>query len=103
MSLQPSRDSEMPVISQSGSMFMNASHFSIHGGTFIVVSTDEKEKIRKWLDAPDCATNFRVADDKRVEGTGEWILNHPEYVEWKQNPGILWIQGKAGSGKTILL
>ncbi|KAE9394234.1 hypothetical protein BT96DRAFT_196552 [Gymnopus androsaceus JB14] len=44
----------------------------------------------------------RVADDKRAEGTGEWILNHPEYVKWKQSSGALWIQGKAGSGKTIL-
>ncbi|KAE9389600.1 hypothetical protein BT96DRAFT_926465 [Gymnopus androsaceus JB14] len=102
MSLQPSRDSEMLAINQSGSMLPNASHFAIHGGTFTIVSTDEKEKIRKWLDAPDCATNFQVADDKRAEGTGEWILNHLEYVKWKQNSGKLWIQGKAGSGKTIL-
>ncbi|KIK51404.1 hypothetical protein GYMLUDRAFT_395054 [Collybiopsis luxurians FD-317 M1] len=97
------RDSEMTVIT-SGTMFPNASHFSIHGGTFTVVSNDEKEEIQKWLDAPDCTTNFQAAYDKRVEGTGQWILEHPEYIKWKQGPesNVLWIQGKAGSGKTIL-
>ncbi|KIK54268.1 hypothetical protein GYMLUDRAFT_48919 [Collybiopsis luxurians FD-317 M1] len=64
---------------------------------------DEKEKIQKWLNAPDCAMNFQAADDKRTEGTGQWILNDPEYIKWKQSPSTLWIQGKAGSGKTILL
>ncbi|KIK51048.1 hypothetical protein GYMLUDRAFT_252394 [Collybiopsis luxurians FD-317 M1] len=84
------------------SMFPNASHFTINNSTFTVVSNDEREKIQKWLNAPDCATNFQTADDKRTEGTGQWILDHPEYNEWKQSPSLLWIQGKAGSGKTIL-
>ncbi|KIK49912.1 hypothetical protein GYMLUDRAFT_253440 [Collybiopsis luxurians FD-317 M1] len=86
-----------------GSMFANTSRFSIHGGTFIVTSKDEREKIQKWLNAPNCATNFQTADDKRTEGTGQWILDHSEYKKWKQSPGLLWIQGKAGSGKTILI
>ncbi|KIK55286.1 hypothetical protein GYMLUDRAFT_248875 [Collybiopsis luxurians FD-317 M1] len=92
----------MTVVNASGSMFQNASNFAIHGGTFIVVSNDEKEKIHKWLNAPDCTINFQAADDKRTKGTGQWILNHPEYIKWKQSPSMLWIQGKAGSGKTIL-
>ncbi|KIK54248.1 hypothetical protein GYMLUDRAFT_916418 [Collybiopsis luxurians FD-317 M1] len=92
----------MTVVNASGSMFQNASNFAIHGGTFIVVSNDEKEKIHKWLNAPDCTINFQAADDKRTKGTGQWILNHPEYIKWKQSSSMLWIQGKAGSGKTIL-
>ncbi|KIK58830.1 hypothetical protein GYMLUDRAFT_140091, partial [Collybiopsis luxurians FD-317 M1] len=60
------------------------------------------EKILKWLNPPDCTINFQVADDKRTGGTGQWILDHPEYIKWKQSPNVLWIQGKAGSGKTIL-
>ncbi|KIK52293.1 hypothetical protein GYMLUDRAFT_969878 [Collybiopsis luxurians FD-317 M1] len=99
---QHTRDSEWTTIT-GGTMFPNASHFSIHGGTFIVVSNDEKEGIQKWLNAPDCTLNFQAADDKRTEGTGQWILNHSEYIKWKQSPSMLWIQGKAGSGKTILL
>ncbi|KIK54282.1 hypothetical protein GYMLUDRAFT_906042 [Collybiopsis luxurians FD-317 M1] len=75
-------------------MFPNASHFTINNSTFTVVSNDEKEKIQKWLNAPDCTINFQAADDKRTEGTGQWILDHPEYNEWKESPGLLWIQGK---------
>ena len=59
-----------------------------------MTANDEKEKIRKWLNAPDCTINMQVAADKRAEGTCQWILNHPAYVEWKQSPNILWIQGK---------
>ncbi|KAF9063540.1 ankyrin repeat-containing domain protein [Rhodocollybia butyracea] len=40
---------------------------------------------------------------KKTAGTGEWILSDSEYVEWHEGePGILWIQGKVGSGKTML-
>ncbi|KIK55236.1 hypothetical protein GYMLUDRAFT_878946 [Collybiopsis luxurians FD-317 M1] len=58
---------------------------------------DEKEKIKKWLNAPDCTMNYQAADDKRTEGTGQWILNDPEYIKWKQSPSMLWIQGKGMS------
>ena len=37
------------------------------------------------------------------EGTCEWIWEHPTFVEWKGlHHGILWIQGKPGSGKSTL-
>ncbi|KIK62150.1 hypothetical protein GYMLUDRAFT_552381 [Collybiopsis luxurians FD-317 M1] len=94
------QESEMTVAN--GSMFANASGFTVINSKFIVVSNDEKEKIQTWLNAPDCNINFQIADDKRTEGTGQWILNHPEYIKWKQGPSVLCIQGKAGSGKTIL-
>ncbi|KIK56235.1 hypothetical protein GYMLUDRAFT_821869 [Collybiopsis luxurians FD-317 M1] len=96
------RDKETRAIT-SGIMFQNASHFAIHGGRFTVVSSDEKEKIQKWLNAPDCTMDFQTAANKRAEGTGQWILERPMYIKWKQSPNLLWIQGKAGSGKTILM
>lgn len=38
-----------------------------------------------------------------AEGTNEWIWSHPEYQEWEsESSGILWIQGKPGSGKSVL-
>ncbi|KAE9408023.1 hypothetical protein BT96DRAFT_59180 [Gymnopus androsaceus JB14] len=67
------------------------------------VANDEEEKIRGWLNAPNCFINFTSAVDKKAEGTGEWILNHMQYIKWiEETGGILWIQGKAGSGKTVL-
>ncbi|KIK63517.1 hypothetical protein GYMLUDRAFT_41192, partial [Collybiopsis luxurians FD-317 M1] len=87
----------------SGNIFPNARHFAINGGQFTVINGgNEVRDIRDWLQAPDCSANRADATDKKTEGTGQWILNHPEYQKWKGKPSILWIQGKAGSGKTVL-
>ncbi|KAF8827068.1 hypothetical protein HHX47_DHR5000786, partial [Lentinula edodes] len=51
---------------------------------------------------PDCSANYVTAVNKKCPGTGEWIYELDEYKEWKAQPGVLWIQGQAGSGKTIL-
>ncbi|KAE9389011.1 hypothetical protein BT96DRAFT_414255 [Gymnopus androsaceus JB14] len=84
------------------SMFGNASHFEIHGSQFIVMSIDEEQKIQNWLNAPNCFFNYTSAVNKKTAGTGTWIMNHPKYIRWKCSPSLLWIQGKAGSGKTVL-
>ncbi|KIK56806.1 hypothetical protein GYMLUDRAFT_247584 [Collybiopsis luxurians FD-317 M1] len=83
-------------------MFSNAHSFTIKDSQFTVITRDEVREIRDWLQAPDCSANRADAADKKAEGTGEWILSHTEYKKWKGQPGILWIQGKAGSGKTVL-
>lgn len=37
------------------------------------------------------------------DGTAQWIRSHPAFVEWNRGTGgILWIQGKPGSGKSVL-
>lgn len=37
------------------------------------------------------------------DGTNEWIWLHPEYRAWEtEESSILWIQGKPGSGKSVL-
>ena len=54
-----------------------------------LVATDEEQKIRTWLNAPDCHTNFATASNKRAFGTGNWITKHPEYINWKENPSML--------------
>lgn len=39
-----------------------------------------------------------------TEGTCSWLLCHPMYQEWtSSNRGLLWIKGKPGSGKSMLL
>ncbi|KAF9056915.1 hypothetical protein BDP27DRAFT_1454269 [Rhodocollybia butyracea] len=112
---------------RSGSMFSGASNFNaansqfqsattiniehdgdaqIHQAAMTINNnwkTDDVFAIRKWLKAPDPSTNFVAACDKRTPGTGEWILSDPQFVEWREaTSGVLWIQGKVGSGKTFL-
>ncbi|KAJ3826340.1 ankyrin repeat-containing domain protein [Lentinula raphanica] len=67
------------------------------------ISSNEKDQLYKWLAAPDCSTNYSTALSRRVNGTGQWIVRGAIYLKWKKDGKFLWIQGKAGSGKTILV
>ncbi|KAJ3816763.1 hypothetical protein F5880DRAFT_1512366, partial [Lentinula raphanica] len=94
-------------------MFNYAQNFTVTDPTFNVagrdmitqyyLSTEEESKLREWLSAPDCSTNYTTALSKRVAGTCQWIFEDPTYLKWKEEGSILWIQGKAGSGKTFLI
>jgi len=38
-----------------------------------------------------------------IESTGDWILEHPDFRAWKTGRNsFLWLQGKVGSGKSVL-
>ncbi|KAJ3871555.1 hypothetical protein F5051DRAFT_195869 [Lentinula edodes] len=63
------------------SMFSHASNFAIYGGNFTVIS----------------------ATDESFRATGEWIFDLDDYKKWRSEPGVLWIEGPAGSGKTVLI
>lgn len=40
---------------------------------------------------------------KPENGTTEWIWTHPDYLKWCDKPaGILWVEGKPGSGKSVI-
>ncbi|KAF4916165.1 Ankyrin-1 [Colletotrichum fructicola] len=42
--------------------------------------------------------------DRRVPGTGDWLLRHPDFRAWRDCPSstLLWVRGKPGSGKSHL-
>ncbi|KAJ3752328.1 hypothetical protein EV360DRAFT_75453 [Lentinula raphanica] len=67
------------------------------------LSTDEQRKLQDWLAAPDSSINYSTALNKKVAGTGQWILEDSQYLKWKKKGNNLWIQGQAGSGKTFLI
>jgi len=53
-------------------------------------------KFNSWLLRRD-----QVADAE--PGTNQWIWGYQPYLHWEQqSSGIFWIQGKAGSGKSVL-
>ena len=61
------------------------------------------KKIFSWLAAPDPSSNFESARKKRQQDTGKWLLESPTFVAWKESAcSLLWLFGKAGSGKTVL-
>ncbi|KAJ6539678.1 ankyrin repeat-containing domain protein [Mycena capillaripes] len=62
-----------------------------------------EEKLRKWLEFPPVMAGKQHETQKlHHEGTGGWFLDGPEFKEWMDKPGFLWIQGQSGTGKTVL-
>ena len=59
--------------------------------------------LRDWLKAPDATINHYAACTKKYPGTGMWLVKSPVFSRWldEQN-SILWLNGFAGSGKTVL-
>ncbi len=50
------------------------------------------------------AAEYKSSLPYRVEGTCQWILSNPQYLDWslQKETCLLWISGYPGSGKTIL-
>ncbi|KAF5343132.1 hypothetical protein D9758_015219 [Tetrapyrgos nigripes] len=92
------------------SLFNNSSKFIISQSTINVVGGNQYNtqsgggNNAEWIKAPNPFENFNAAYPKIVEGTGTWLLDHKSFQKWKGNlnGSLLWLQGKAGSGKTFL-
>lgn len=64
---------------------------------------EEDRNILKWLAPIDYATQQSDYISRRQPGTGQWLLDSPEYQEWSKTPGkTLFCPGIPGAGKTIL-
>ena len=61
----------------------------------------QRDKVYRWLSAPDPSTNYVRARRSRQAGTGLWFL-HGAFNEWTQNAQLMWLHGKPGCGKTVL-
>ncbi|CUS12880.1 unnamed protein product, partial [Tuber aestivum] len=61
------------------------------------------QKIQKWLNVVDPTTNYSTALALREPGTGNWLLQGREYIDWKERRGgVLWLHGIPGCGKSVL-
>ena len=66
-------------------------------------TNEESKEIIRWLDPPSPAFIHRDASAKHRQETGAWLLDNAGLSEWKNCPNsVLWIQGCAGTGKTVL-
>ncbi|KAF4333399.1 ankyrin repeat [Fusarium beomiforme] len=69
------------------------------------IQEDKKRKeMLNWLCAVDTSVQYRAAREKYSRGTCEWLIQESEdFKTWEQNSeSFLWLNGKAGSGKSIL-
>ncbi|PKK54169.1 hypothetical protein CI102_1362 [Trichoderma harzianum] len=58
----------------------------------------------KWLCNVDPSSMYNAGLDRREAGTCEWLIkDSEEFKTWETSDGsLLWLHGKAGSGKSIL-
>ncbi|KAH8999679.1 hypothetical protein EDB86DRAFT_3042611, partial [Lactarius hatsudake] len=68
------------------------------------VTSREWERLQGWLTPPDPSTNHTNACSAQHERTAAWVFNEHIFKEWEssESGSLLWIHGKAGSGKSIL-
>ncbi|KAJ7852307.1 hypothetical protein B0H13DRAFT_40187 [Mycena leptocephala] len=60
-----------------------------------------EQKLEKWLQyPPDMKKKQDDTQELHHEGTGSWFLRGPQFSEWKDKPGCLWMRGNSGTGKT---
>ncbi|KAF7969172.1 hypothetical protein HWV62_28182 [Athelia sp. TMB] len=55
----------------------------------------KKEKIEKWMAAPDTSLNYKAAREKHQQGTGSWFVGGLDFENWKDGPpgSVLWLRG----------
>ncbi|KAI9894150.1 MAG: hypothetical protein M1814_004004 [Vezdaea aestivalis] len=47
--------------------------------------------------------SHKARNPERSPGTCEWVLEHPQYIQWRgQDSGLLWISADPGCGKSVL-
>ncbi|KAJ7905153.1 hypothetical protein B0H13DRAFT_733583 [Mycena leptocephala] len=69
----------------------------------ITVRIELEQKLEKWLQyPPDMKKKQDDTQELHHEGTGNWFLDGPQFGEWKDKPGSLWIRGHSGAGKSVL-
>ncbi|KAF7349543.1 Ankyrin repeat-containing domain protein [Mycena sanguinolenta] len=73
------------------------------GGPTVNFITQTEEKLEKWLQfPPDMKQKQHVTEQLHMEGTGQWFLQNKKFIEWEDNPGVLWVEGPSGAGKSVL-
>ncbi|KAK6073153.1 hypothetical protein SCUP515_07016 [Seiridium cupressi] len=63
----------------------------------------QRKEILDWLTPIGSAPQQSDVICRRQEGTGQWLIDSPEYAKWQTTKGeILFCYGIPGAGKTIL-
>ena len=56
---------------------------------------EERRKILRWLSPDDFERTHERHLKKRFEKTGQWLLDDPRFISWKNGPqsSLLWCHG----------
>ncbi|KAK5045892.1 hypothetical protein LTR84_008678 [Exophiala bonariae] len=72
------------------------SYLQKHEINFAIAAEDEK--ILQWLSQFDFSNAQNVARTSKALGTGQWFLEHRDYIDWRDSyQGLLWLHGVGAS------
>ncbi|KAJ7047048.1 hypothetical protein C8F04DRAFT_1227162, partial [Mycena alexandri] len=61
------------------------------------------KELEEWLlSPPDMRPKQHDTEALCMEGTGLWLFEDAKFIEWEDNPGVLWIEAPSGAGKSVL-
>lgn len=68
------------------------------------LDSNQRREVLHWLSTVPCESQHREAARKIVPGTGQWLLNYAELLEWQRSSSsaIFWLHGIPGAGKSKL-
>ncbi|KAJ6485270.1 ankyrin repeat-containing domain protein [Mycena vulgaris] len=73
----------------------------VQGGAEINIR--DRDIIINWLSPINFFLRQADISQVRAKGTGEWLLNHPLFMQWESgSERTLWCHGIPGAGKTVL-
>lgn len=74
------------------------------GSKIVTDSRQDEDNCLRLLTLGNPEDDDAFVRARRQEGTCHWITNHHEYSSWRnyQGPGLLWISGNPGCGKSVL-
>ncbi|KAF4994254.1 hypothetical protein FDECE_13193 [Fusarium decemcellulare] len=66
-----------------------------------------RRELLSWIGRGSADEHYHDSIQKKLDGTCNWIFNQPMYQDWQNpefpdGPKLLWVNGPAGFGKTIL-
>ena len=78
-----------------------------HNHSQIREQESERQQLRQWLSKCDPGSSYTQSLKKAHAGSGQWFLQHNFdpwlKSDWDHGPRILWLHGRTGTGKTVLL
>ena len=62
---------------------------------FETLKSVKQSSILQWISSIPYEDNHKTASQGRTEGTGQWLLQHQRYLEWRKSSAsmILWLHG----------
>ncbi|KAF8882779.1 hypothetical protein CPB85DRAFT_1442542 [Mucidula mucida] len=70
------------------------------------LSNKDRLKIAKFMSKNDYASDCKQLVEKKLSGTGTWMIIHPTFVAWRDvgesTNRTLWCHGHPGAGKSVM-